>query len=161
MKFLNYEGLEYLYGKILARLNQKVDKVEGKGLSANDFTAALLAKLNGIAEGANKYVHPTSAGNKHIPAGGSAGDILHWSADGTGSWGPESSFSHSNSGVAAGTYRSVTVNAQGHVTAGSNPTTLSGYGITDAATKKHNHDGTYLKKNAVTWGDLAGMSEGE
>lgn len=32
----------------------------------------------------------------------------------------------------AGTYRSVTVDAYGRVTAGTNPTTLSGYGITDA-----------------------------
>lgn len=39
---------------------------------------------------------------------------------------------HHNSGATAGTYRSVTVNAQGHVTAGTNPTTLAGYGITDA-----------------------------
>lgn len=36
------------------------------------------------------------------------------------------------SGVAANTYRSVTVNSSGLVTAGTNPTTLSGYGITDA-----------------------------
>lgn len=35
----------------------------------------------------------------------------------------------------AGTYRSVTTDAQGRVTAGTNPTTLSGYGITDAYTK--------------------------
>ena len=35
----------------------------------------------------------------------------------------------------AGTYKSVTVNAQGQVTAGTNPTTLAGYGITDAYTK--------------------------
>ena len=41
-------------------------------------------------------------------------------------------FNHANSGATAGTYRSVTVNARGHVTAGTNPTTLSGYGITDA-----------------------------
>jgi phage-related tail fiber protein len=34
--------------------------------------------------------------------------------------------------VAAGTYKSVTVDAYGRVTAGTNPTTLSGYGITDA-----------------------------
>ncbi|MDN2578959.1 hypothetical protein [Aquibium sp. ELW1220] len=34
--------------------------------------------------------------------------------------------------VSAGTYRSVTVDTYGRVTAGSNPTTLSGYGITDA-----------------------------
>ena len=32
----------------------------------------------------------------------------------------------------AGTYRSVTVNTKGQVTAGTNPTTLAGYGITDA-----------------------------
>lgn len=42
---------------------------------------------------------------------------------------------HATSGVAAGTYKSVTVNAYGHVTGGTNPTTLSGYGITDAYTK--------------------------
>lgn len=41
-------------------------------------------------------------------------------------------YTHPASGVTAGTYRSVTVNAQGHVTGGSNPTTLAGYGITDA-----------------------------
>lgn len=35
-------------------------------------------------------------------------------------------------GVSASTYRSVTVDAYGRVTAGTNPTTLSGYGITDA-----------------------------
>lgn len=48
-------------------------------------------------------------------------------------------YTHPNSGVTAGTYKSVTVNAQGHVTAGSNPTTLAGYGITDAASKTHTH----------------------
>ena len=37
-----------------------------------------------------------------------------------------------NSGVAAGTYKSVTVDGKGRVTAGTNPTTLAGYGITDA-----------------------------
>lgn len=35
-------------------------------------------------------------------------------------------------GVSASTYRSVTVDVYGRVTAGTNPTTLSGYGITDA-----------------------------
>lgn len=41
-------------------------------------------------------------------------------------------YTHPTSGVAAGTYKSVTVDANGHVTAGTNPTTLAGYGITDA-----------------------------
>ena len=44
-------------------------------------------------------------------------------------------YSHPNSGVSAGTYKSVTVNAQGHITGGSNPTTLAGFGITDGETK--------------------------
>jgi hypothetical protein len=35
-------------------------------------------------------------------------------------------------GISANTYRSVTVDAYGRVTAGTNPTTLAGYGITDA-----------------------------
>jgi hypothetical protein len=46
---------------------------------------------------------------------------------------------HPTSGVTAGTYRSLTVDSQGHVTGGSNPTTLSGYGITDAAAASHTH----------------------
>ena len=35
------------------------------------------------------YVHPTTAGNKHIPAGGAAGQILRWSADGAAVWGAD------------------------------------------------------------------------
>lgn len=41
-------------------LSGYVQKEAGKGLSTNDFTTALLNKLNGIAEGANNYVHPAS-----------------------------------------------------------------------------------------------------
>jgi len=36
-----------------------------------------------------------------------------------------------------GTYKSVTTDAQGRVTGGTNPTTLSGFGITDAAPSSH------------------------
>ena len=32
------------------------------------------------------YTHPTTSGNKHIPSGGSAGQFLKWSADGTAVW---------------------------------------------------------------------------
>jgi hypothetical protein len=39
------------------------------------------------------------------------------------------------SGVTASTYKSVTVDIYGRVTAGTNPTTLAGYGIADAYTK--------------------------
>ncbi len=39
------------------------------------------------------------------------------------------------SGVSAGTYKSVTADAYGRITAGTNPTSISGFGITDAYTK--------------------------
>lgn len=42
-----------------------VAQVAGKGLSANDFTNTLKTKLDGIAEGANKYILPTAT-NKVI-----------------------------------------------------------------------------------------------
>lgn len=60
-----------------------------------------------------------------------AGDVTgQASFDGSGNISITATYK--NSGVVAGTYRSVTVDAKGNVTAGSNPTTLSGYGITDA-----------------------------
>lgn len=46
-------------------------------------------------------------------------------------------------GVKAGTYTKVTVDAYGRVTVGDNPTTLAGYGITDAYTKTE-ADGKYV-----------------
>lgn len=164
-----------------ADLNNKVDKVSGKGLSEKDFTTALYNKLNGIANnannythpvgtaaskasglykfstdatshisavtavtktditalgipaqdttyavattsanglmssadktkldgistGANNYVHPTTAGNKHIPAGGSAGQCLVWSAAGTAVWGnaPSSTISQATADALGG-----------------------------------------------------------
>ena len=69
-----------------AVVENKVDKVEGKGLSTNDYTNAEKSKLSGIEANANNYVHPTTAGSKHIPAGGSAGKILGWASDGTAQW---------------------------------------------------------------------------
>ena len=64
----------------------KVDKVEGKQLSTEDYTTAEKTKLRGVAANANNYVHPTTAGNKHIPAGGTAGQILVNNGNGTAKW---------------------------------------------------------------------------
>ncbi|WP_339267385.1 hypothetical protein [Paenibacillus sp. FSL R5-0470] len=44
-------------------VNGKVDKVTGKQLSTNDYTAAEKTKLAGIATGANNYVHPNHTGD--------------------------------------------------------------------------------------------------
>ena len=166
-------------------------------------------KLNNIEEGANKYIHPTTAGYKHIPSGGSSGQILRWSADGTAVWGEDKDTTYSpatqsanglmsatdktkldgiaanannytlptassstkggikvgttlsisgevlnlKSGFPKGTYTKVQIDDYGRVVSGSTlsasdipnlswskittgkPTTISGYGITDAYTK--------------------------
>ncbi|WP_052679282.1 phage tail protein [Stutzerimonas stutzeri] len=57
------------------------------------------------------------------------------------------------SGVAAGTYRSVTVDKRGRVTGGTNPTTLAGYGITDALGCKI---GLETEAAEVSWNTLVG-----
>ena len=152
---------------------QQINSTYIKGLSVSGQTITYTKGNNTTGTITTKdtvYIHPTTSGNKHIPSGGSSGQILRWSADGTAVWGTDNNttyspvtqsanglmsaadkkkldgiatganaYTHPNSGVTAGTYRSVTVNAQGHVTAGSNPTTLAGYGITDASLKGHTH----------------------
>lgn len=88
-------------------LAEKVDKVEGKGLSANDFTDTLLNKLNGIEAGANKYVLPTASGS--VLGGVKVGTTLSI-ANGV---------LNLKSGIAtAGTYTKVTVDTYGRITAG-------------------------------------------
>ena len=60
--------------------------VQDGGLSQKNFTTTLKNKLDGIATGATAYTHPTSAGNKHIPSGGSADQVLTYSSSGTAVW---------------------------------------------------------------------------
>ena len=45
MSFLNKTGLERLWQHIILKLGDKVDKVDGKGLSTNDYTTAEKEKL--------------------------------------------------------------------------------------------------------------------
>lgn len=65
MKYLDENGLLYVIQKIkgwlgekadASALNNKVDKVSGKGLSTNDYTTAEKNKLAGIASGAEVNV---------------------------------------------------------------------------------------------------------
>lgn len=41
------------------------------------------------------YTHPTTAGNKHIPTGGSSGQVLKYSASGTATWGTDKDTTYS------------------------------------------------------------------
>ena len=80
------KAIEGVEGRTTSALALKVDKVKGKQLSTNDYTTSEKNKLQGIAANANNYTHPTTAGNKHLPAGGTVGQVLVNSGDGTGEW---------------------------------------------------------------------------
>ena len=57
MKYLDENGLLYVIQKVKTWLSAKVDKVDGKGLSTNDYTTAEKTKLAGL----NNYTLPTAS----------------------------------------------------------------------------------------------------
>ena len=57
MKYLDENGLLYVIQKVKNWLTAKVDKVDGKGLSTNDYTTAEKNKLAGL----NNYELPTAS----------------------------------------------------------------------------------------------------
>lgn len=102
--------------------------------AAGLMTAAMVTKLNGIAEGANKYTHPTTSGNKHIPSGGASGQFLKWSADGTAVWAADNNTTYSaGAGIGlsgttfsnAGVRSVVTGSTNGTIIVNTNGTTAS------------------------------------
>lgn len=62
------------------------NKLKKTSITFDGSTATKALTQKGTWETFNNYTHPTSAGNKHIPAGGSSGQFLGWSADGTAAW---------------------------------------------------------------------------
>lgn len=56
-QYLDKNGLAYLWAQIKNALLGKVDKVDGKGLSSNDYTSDEKAKLANIAAGAEVNVN--------------------------------------------------------------------------------------------------------
>lgn len=89
-KYLDLAGATYIIGKVRTLLIKKVDAVDGKGLSTNDYTTAEKNKLSGIAENANKTVAMTGAtasaagkeGSVPAPAAGANTKFLR----GDGTW---------------------------------------------------------------------------
>ena len=59
MKFLDYDGLLYFWQQVKGKLSSKVDKVDGKQLSSNDYTTTEKNKLAGIPSGAQANVIET------------------------------------------------------------------------------------------------------
>ena len=98
-------------------------------------------KLDGIATGATANTGTVTGVTIKAGTGIAVDDQTEITTSG------ERTVSLAASGVAAGTYKSVTVDTYGRVTNGSNPTTLGGYGITDAKIV----DGTItLGANSIT-----------
>jgi hypothetical protein len=63
------------------------------------------------------YTHPTTTGYKHIPSGGSSGQFLKWSSDGTATWAADNDTVYTHpayTAQASGLYK-VTVDSSGHV----------------------------------------------
>jgi hypothetical protein len=113
--------------------NNTTYSVGDGGLTQKNFTTADNTKLDGIATSANNYSHPTTAGNKHIPTAGAAGQFLKYSASGTAVWAADNNtvYSHPthpgddfsvDSGVLSGATVisdidiNVTTDTSGHVT---------------------------------------------
>lgn len=66
--------------------NNKAETTTATTSSNGLMSSSDKSKLDGIEANANNYTHPTTSGNKHIPTGGSDGQLLSYSEDGTAQW---------------------------------------------------------------------------
>ena len=107
------------------------------------------------------YTHPTNPGNRHIPSGGSSGQILRWSEDGTAAWGSE------NNTFTNGSVGGFTVTPENLVGNNVGMTSSSGHGYafwagvngaenSESAPFKVGHEGKLYAYNAVLAGTLDG-----
>lgn len=176
----NLSANVYTKSEINASLSTKVDKVIGKQLSTEDFTTAEKNKLIGIAIGANNYTLPTATStvkggielysdtvqtvaSNAITNTASRTYGLQFNSAGQAvvnvPWVDTNTvYTHPVSGATAGTYKSITVDINGHVTSGTNPTTVSGYGLTDVYTKTESNSSLALKVNNSEKGIANGIA---
>ena len=104
----NIEDTEGVYAHIVgngdynARSNAHTLDWDGNAWFAGGVTAT---SFNGCTIASNvpanakftdtTYTHPTTSGNKHIPSGGSSGQFLKWSSDGTATWAADNNTTYS------------------------------------------------------------------
>lgn len=72
--------------KLIVTDSSDSNKIARTSISFDGSTATKALTQKGTWETFNNYSHPTSAGNKHVPSGGSSGQILKYSAAGTAAW---------------------------------------------------------------------------
>ena len=118
-------------GRVTAGTNPTT--LAGYGITDAQALDADLTAIAGLA-GTTGFLKKTAANTWSLDTNSylTGNQSITVSGDATGSGSTAISLTLANSGATAGTYKSVTVDAKGRVTGGTNPTTLSGYGITDA-----------------------------
>lgn len=117
-----------IYRQATIMVKALADFIAGQEYDATDADAALLAQ--NLRDALSKFaIAPLNTHKTKTPLDHPDGSVTT----------PKLS----NTGVAAGTYKSVTVDVKGRVSAGTNPTTLAGYGIKDAYPKSTS-DARYL-----------------
>lgn len=121
----------------------KVDKVDGKGLSSNDYTTAEKEKLGSIEAGANNYTLPDASGSvkggvtvgTNIDVSGGKISVKNGTASQKGVVQLSSAVNSDSTALAA--TPSAVKQAYDLANGKQSPaTTLAGYGITDAYTKE-------------------------
>jgi phage-related tail fiber protein len=116
---------------VVTSLGNKIDTISsvGGGVPLIESRVGNTVGLRSLVAGTNIQITPV-AGGLVIDSTASASAItLAGDVVGTGTGTINTVLA--NSGVVTGTYTQVTVDAKGRITAGANPTTLSGYNITD------------------------------
>lgn len=107
MSYITIENLNYFAGKFAQKITgifaKKTDIPTSLPANGGDAETVGGHYVNANVPADAKftdtvYSHPTSSGNRHIPSGGSSGQILRWTADGTAEWDDET-----GSGVEAAT----------------------------------------------------------
>lgn len=127
---------------VKSSLDNKVDKVNGKGLSTNDFTTTLKNKLDGITAGATKIESSTTNGN--IKINGTETTV----------------YTHPSTTATAAAAKKIGKDALGHVVIGDSLTKsdvgLGNVDNTSDETKKSNFTGSVASGNTgfPTGGDV-------
>jgi len=80
------DGVTYAKMQNVSADESILGRVSGADGVVEELTKANVLTMLNVADGANAYTHPTSAGNKHIPSGGSSGQFLKYSSAGTATW---------------------------------------------------------------------------
>ena len=121
------EKLSVAFGKIAKAISSLISHLAD---TVGHITAAERTSWNSAST--NNHTHGNKAVLDATTASYTTAEQTKLSGIATGA----NAYTHPNSGVTAGTYQSVTVNAAGHVTAGSNPTLPVAQGGTGATTAK-------------------------